>query len=217
MKNLTILLLLMLCSSLFSQNSKVYVYVNIDSARIKLDNTFKGIAYKVLPFIIETKDGKHEIIAEGEGSNVTMNLFKIKKGDSIQVFCLLPANLELKDFKPVLINSSESEPVFLVTEEPATFDGGDLSKFYQWVANNIKYPESLYQKGFSGKIYVEFVVNTKGDVEGAKVLRGIHPLLEEEAVRVIMSSPKWKPAKQGGRDVKQMFTLPVLFNIWETN
>jgi periplasmic protein TonB len=109
----------------------------------------------------------------------------------------------------------KEEPVFLVVEEPATFQGGDLGNFNAWVGQNIKYPQLAVENGISGKVFVQFAVNAKGQVVDAKVLRGVDPSLDQEAIRVVMSSPKWTPPKQGGRPVKQQFTLPVVFRLSE--
>jgi protein TonB len=107
------------------------------------------------------------------------------------------------------------EQAFLVVEEPATFQGGDLNNFNNWVGQNIKYPQLAVENGISGKVYVQFAVNSKGQVVDAKVLRGVDPSLDQEAIRVVQSSPKWTPPKQGGRPVKQLFTLPVVFRLQE--
>jgi TonB family protein len=68
-------------------------------------------------------------------------------------------------------------------------------------------------KGISGKVYVQYAVNTTGEVVDVKVIRSANPLLDEEAVRVIKSSPKWEPAKQRGKIVKQQFTIPIAFTL----
>lgn len=105
----------------------------------------------------------------------------------------------------------EEEPVFIVVEEQATFQGGDVNSFREWVIKNIKYPTIAAENGVSGKVFVQYAVNSKGDVVDVKVVRGVDPSLDKEAIRVIMSSPKWEPAKQRGVKVKQQFTIPIAF------
>lgn len=209
MKNLTFILLLMISSSVLSQHSKVYVYVNVDSANIILDEINQGIALKGLPMILKVKKGEHEIIAQKGSDSFSRQTFRLRKNDSIQVFCTSRNN----QTKPKLQEVKE-EPVFLVVEEPATFNGNDLSSFHKWVSENLKYPESLFQKGCGGKLYVQFIVNATGNVENANILAGFNNEFDQEAVRVITSSPLWGPAKQGGRAVKQLFTIPIIFNPW---
>ncbi len=124
-----------------------------------------------------------------------------------------PTEIVVEEKKEEVIE--KDEPAFLVVEEPATFQGGDLNNFNAWVGQNIKYPQLAVENGISGKVYVQFAVNNKGQVVDAKVLRGIDPSLDQEAIRVVQSSPRWTPPKQGGRPVKQLFTLPVVFRLQE--
>ncbi len=105
----------------------------------------------------------------------------------------------------------QEEPVFFVVEESATFEGGDLESFRNWVQKHIVYPEIAVENGITGKAIVQFCVNHAGDVTDVKVLRGVDPALDEEAVRVLKLSPKWSPGKQGGKAVKQLFTMPITF------
>jgi protein TonB len=124
-----------------------------------------------------------------------------------------PTTIVVEEKKEEVVEKEEAP--FLVVEEPATFQGGDLSNFNAWVLQNIKYPQLAVENGISGKVYVQFTVNQKGMVTDAKVLRGVDNSLDQEAIRVIQSSPKWTPPKQGGRPVKQLFTLPVVFKLQE--
>lgn len=105
----------------------------------------------------------------------------------------------------------EDEPVFIFVEEQASFQGGDVNTFRTWVEKNLVYPPVASENGIFGKVIVQFAVNSKGEVVDAKVLRSVDPSLDKETIRVIMMSPKWVPAKQGGRAVKQQFVIPVSF------
>jgi periplasmic protein TonB len=115
---------------------------------------------------------------------------------------------------PIEVDPIDPEPQTLMTvSEPAMFNGGDLNEFNKWVAQNLKYPQLAIENQIQGKVIVQFVVNTKGKIETAAILRGVDPSLDEEAKRVILSSPLWTPPKQNGRPVKQLFTLPVAFKL----
>jgi len=103
------------------------------------------------------------------------------------------------------------EQVFIVVEQQASFQGSDVNSFRDWVTKHLKYPDIAIRKGISGKVYVQYAINSKGDVVDVKVIRGIDPSLDKEAIRVISSSPKWEPAKQRGTKVKQQFTIPIAF------
>lgn len=105
------------------------------------------------------------------------------------------------------------ERPFISVDIPAQFEGGDINNFNKWVAKNIKYPQLAVENGITGRVYVQFVVNSKGKVEKVTILRGTDPLLDQEAIRVIESSPLWSAPQQGGRPVKQLFSLPVIFKL----
>jgi TonB family protein len=105
-----------------------------------------------------------------------------------------------------------SEPQFVFVEEQAMFQGGSLDQFRQWVQQNLSYPADAVQKGQSGRITIQFSVSSKGKVGNVKILRGSGvPSLDNEAVRLILSSPIWKPARQKGSNVAQQFVMPIIF------
>jgi periplasmic protein TonB len=121
----------------------------------------------------------------------------------------VPENIEVvKEEEPVIV---EEEPAFVFVEEQATFQGGDVGTFREWVQKNLVYPPVAVENGIFGRVTVQFAVNSKGEVVDVKILRGVDPSLDKETIRVIMSSPKWGAAKQGGRAVKQQFVIPVIF------
>lgn len=103
----------------------------------------------------------------------------------------------------------------LAVDEQATFQGGTVDDFLIWVQDNIYYPEDALEYGSSGTVSVQFTVSPDGEIVDVNVLRGVTPSLDEEAKRVILSSPQWVPAKQGGNNVTQQFTIPVVFTLTE--
>ena len=106
----------------------------------------------------------------------------------------------------------EAIPFALVEEKPQ-FQGGDANTFSKWVAQHLEYPEIAKENGVSGRVMVQFTVNPNGSVSDVKVLRGVDPSLDREAVRVIQSSPKWTPGKQRDRAVKVTYQFPVIFQL----
>lgn len=107
----------------------------------------------------------------------------------------------------------EEEPAFVFVEEQATFQGGSLETFREWVQKNLVYPPVAVENGIFGRVTVQFAVNSRGEVVDVKILRGVDPSLDKETIRVINASPKWGAAKQGGRAVKQQFVMPVIFQL----
>ena len=75
------------------------------------------------------------------------------------------------------------------------------------------YPESAKENGVQGRVTLQFTVEKDGTVTNVKVLRGIDPALDKEAVRVVSMSPKWKPGKQRNRTVPVTYIFPVIFQL----
>jgi periplasmic protein TonB len=96
-------------------------------------------------------------------------------------------------------------------EESATFNGGNINQFRDWVIKNMTYPVEAMNNGIEGKVYIIFAVNSKGKVCNISLKRGVHPSLDEAVIRTVLNSPDWMPAKQNGTPVKQMFSLIVYF------
>ena len=102
--------------------------------------------------------------------------------------------------------------VFRVVEEMPEFVGG-MAECMKYLAANVKYPTEAIEKGIQGRVIVQMVVTKEGDIAETKIARGIDPLLDAEALRVVSSMPKWKPGKQKGEAVNVMYTLPVMFRL----
>ena len=91
-----------------------------------------------------------------------------------------------------------------------TFPGG-MGAVMQYLSTNIKYPMEAENKGIQGRVICTFIVGADGSISNVKVSRSVDPLLDNEAVRVIKSMPKWNPGKINGKPCRVKFTLPVTF------
>jgi TonB family protein len=98
------------------------------------------------------------------------------------------------------------------TREKAQPTGG-LEAFYRHVGKVIKYPANARRKGIEGKVFVQFIVQKDGTLTDFGVVKGIGGGCDEEALRSVMSSPKWQPGKRRGRPVNQRYTLPIQFKL----
>ena len=106
----------------------------------------------------------------------------------------------------------KEKEVFYEVEEMPTFNGGDAGEeFRKYIARNLRYPESAAKKGISGRVIVQFMVNEIGKVVEPLVVRSVDPALDEEALRLVESSPRWTPGKQKGKPVNVLFDFPVNF------
>ncbi len=101
--------------------------------------------------------------------------------------------------------------VFDVVEEMPQYPGGPQALF-EFLSNNVKYPEEAEKAGIQGRVIATFVVEKDGSVSNAKVVKSVDPLLDAEALRVISAMPKWKPGKQNGKVVRVKYTVPLSFH-----
>ena len=99
-----------------------------------------------------------------------------------------------------------------MVEQQPEFPGGQQA-MYKWLGDHINYPPVAAEEGVQGKVIVEFVVSKTGAVENVRVLRGSHPALDKEAIRVVKAMPNWNPGRNNGNPVKVTYTLPVTFKL----
>ena len=124
--------------------------------------------------------------------------------------------VEIKDY---VVEQQEEEVVeeeevpFAIVEQKPTFQGGDANTFTKWVFSKIVYPEIAKENGVQGRVTLQFTIDTDGSVKNVRVLRGVDSSLDKEAVRVVSSSPKWKPGMQRNKPVKVKYTFPVVFQL----
>ena len=122
--------------------------------------------------------------------------------------------VEIMDYVEVEEEVVEEEAIpFQLVEEKPSFQGGDANQFSKWVNQRLVYPEIAKENGVQGRVTLQFTVEKDGSVTKVKVLRGVDPSLDKEAVRVVSSSPKWKPGKQRDRAVPVTYTFPVIFQL----
>ena len=106
----------------------------------------------------------------------------------------------------VAFGDCDVKPTFFGSSDPSFF----LSR---WVYTYLRYPQYAVENGIRGRVQVSFVIDEKGKVRDVKVVKGVHPSLDDEAVRVIEASPDWKPGKLGGKPVRSYLTLNVEFKL----
>ena len=134
--------------------------------------------------------------------------YESKSGKVVKVLARVSMNIPVE----LSVKGDEQEQVFFIVEHMPEYPGGDL-EMRKFIADNIKYPEEAKAKGLSGKVFVQFVINKEGDVVNAKIARGVDPILDNEAIRVVLSMPKWKPGSQRGKTVNVSFTVPITFEL----
>jgi len=103
-----------------------------------------------------------------------------------------------------------AEPLFIVEVMPS-FRGGNLTKFHDWVQKRTNYPQEAIDNKIKGTVILTFIVEKDGSVSNVTIVKGVHPLLDNEAVKAISESPKWSPGLQRGQPVRVRFLIPLIF------
>jgi len=120
--------------------------------------------------------------------------------------------VDIQDYREAEVEEEEVEeeaiPFQLVEQKPS-FNGGDANEFSKWVNSRLQYPEIAKENGVQGRVTLMFTVEADGRVTNVRVVRGVDESLDKEAVRVVSSSPKWKPGRQRDRAVKVTYTFPL--------
>lgn len=161
----------------------------------------KELLANIIPHVVEKADSIELIPID-----VLLGMNGINKPVDPDITIIKPAD-------PIPVPDYDPEPPTMCPEESAMFQGGNVLNFRKWVSENIHYPEDAMHEGIFGKVIVQFCVNKKGEVVDIKLLRTIDPAIDNETIRVISSSPRWNPAKQGGNPVKQLFVIPFQFEM----
>lgn len=100
----------------------------------------------------------------------------------------------------------DQRPMFLNSADPKQF-------MEKWVYQYLKYPQEAVRDGVQGRVMVEFVIGIDGKVTDVKVVKGVSPELDAEAVKVVSASPKWRPARLKGEKVRCSMTIPIEFRL----
>ena len=110
------------------------------------------------------------------------------------------------DGKVISFNDIDVRPTFMGSSDPSVF-------MEKWVYQYLKYPKEALDAGNQGRVLVDFVVDASGNVKDVKVSRGVSPALDEEAIRIVSASPKWKPGRHRGKKVSTSITIAVEFRL----
>lgn len=144
-----------------------------------------------------------------------------QRGKNVDVQFTLPVVFSLSEkqqnyeTEQVVLTSTKDkkyEPFFVVEQMPK-FNNQDVEAAREYMAKNVKYPETAAKQGIQGKVFISFVVEEDGSVSAVKIEQGVNPVLDMEAIRAAESMPKWTPGYQRGKAVRVKITLPVNFTL----
>ncbi|MCG8473923.1 MAG: M56 family metallopeptidase [Cytophagales bacterium] len=134
---------------------------------------------------------------------------QLAKGDQNQT-PFVPGDRQLRfaDLQKVCNNT-----IFTKADQSPSFKHGGLEAFYQWAQRQIDYPQEARDKHIEGKVLAEFVVEEDGTIDHIRILKGLSKELDQEAISVLKSSPKWNPGLSQGHPVKVRLVLPINFSL----
>lgn len=208
----------------------------VDSTQYPAEAEKDGIQGRVITSFIVHKDGSTSDINILKGVDSLLDAEAIRvlslmpkwmpgmlNGENVNVRFTLPVVFRLsKDEEEVAVSEIENEEVtdseidehevFVVVDELAEFPGG-VDAMMDFLSKNIKYPKEAEKRKVEGRVIVNFIVNKDGSFSDIKIVRGTYPLLDAEAVRVILKMPNWEPAKIKGELVRARYTVPIVFKL----
>ena len=153
---------------------------------------------------------KTEITVITDVLNIVTNDEKIETGFDFAEF---DEDVEIIQQVAVEEEEIEEDQPFVKVEEMPSFQGGDIQTFRNWVQSKVRYPQIAQENNISGRVFLMFVVERDGTLTNIQVLQTPDSSLSDEAIRVLKTSPKWKPGKQRNQAVRVKYTLPIDFRI----
>jgi TonB family protein len=151
------------------------------------------------------KMGGQDIKVVEQGDIVTME-GEVKQDQALDI--QKPESVEMPNGMVV----DTREDAFDVVEQMPEFPGGPKAMM-EYLMKNVSYPKTAFDANIQGRVIAQFVVDKEGTVRGAHVVKSVDPALDNEALRVINSMPKWTPGRQNGKAVNVKYTIPVTFNL----
>lgn len=108
-------------------------------------------------------------------------------------------------------DGTETDDPFFLVEVMPSFRGGDINRFREWVQRRTNYPQAAIEAGIKGKVYLTFIIEPDGSVSNVTVVRGVAPIIDNEAVKAIQASPRWSPGLQRGQPVRVRYSMWLNF------
>jgi len=138
------------------------------------------------------------------------------RADSVEEMAVIgdtitPKPKSNKKKKPKETTDSEDNKVFgdLIEQQPS-FPGGTTAMM-EWITNHLRYPKQYAEGGVTGRVIVQFTVDIKGRIRDAVIVRSLDFLCDREAIRLVLSMPRWNPGALNGKKLPVKYTLPISF------
>jgi TonB family protein len=108
------------------------------------------------------------------------------------------------------------DDIFVVAETMPQYPGGD-AELLNFIKNNIKYPDAAKAEKIEGRVAIKFIINIDGNAEDPVVLKGVNPILDSEALRVVGLLKGFQPGTKSGKAVGVYYVVPITFSLPKTN
>lgn len=220
--------------SFLATSSRKFFKVGLASSILLSILAFKLPIYQKAPSIIilepEEEDGIFTISVQLPEEKKEIKTEKVISTPPAPVQKIIPVLAEIvepiepsKTIEPLKTTNQITAPsLSLPDPTPSTYTGivEKMPEFYggeaallSYLSNKIKYPSMALEYDIEGKVYVRFTINNKGEVVNAEIAKGVHKLLDDEALRVVKSMPNWQAGEQNGKKVNVVLIIPVNFEI----
>ena len=146
-------------------------------------------------------------VGNGENKNAESNA-EVK--DTATVDNSKAETTDVKFDSKVAARNTETDTVMDKCEVMPKFPGGE-SGMMKFLTENVKYPKEALDKGITGRVLVEFVVERDGSINDVKIMKSVDPILDKEAMRIAKAMPKWKPGTIDGKAVRVKYIMPLTF------
>ncbi|TWR30448.1 TonB family protein [Mucilaginibacter pallidiroseus] len=200
---------------------------NIKYPKAERENNVQGRV--VLTFVVEADGSLSDIkVAKSVSRNIDAEALRVMKASpkwqpgiqnkhKVRVQYAVPIQFALSaDNNVDKAASPASGAVFSAVEQSPGFPGGQQA-FEKYIVTNLNYPQQARDNHVQGRVIITFVVEKDGSLSNMKVVRSVGSGTDEEAVRVLAASPKWKPGMQSGKPVRVQYTVPITFSLAEAN
>ena len=168
---------------------------------------------EIVPIVRDTPPEPPKAPAIPQFSEILTIVDDNVKTDDVIIFDDSDIEVPVYVYRELVVDDpvEEEDIPFVLVEQKPTFQGGDANDFSRWISQHLDYPEIAKANGVQGRVMVQFTVQKDGTVGNVKLLRGVDPSLDKEALRVVALSPKWEPGRQRDRSVNVTYQFPVIF------
>ncbi|WP_321515634.1 TonB family protein [Marinifilum fragile] len=202
--------------------------------KIAKENGIKGRVFVTFIITKEGKIGKTRVV-RGVDPSLDKEAIRVIKsmpdwtpgmqnGVAVNVSYTFPVNFGAGKEKTEILKIKKKDgetfingkKAFTAVDDMPNFPGGHL-EIQKFLARNTVYPKEAQEKGEQGSVFVSFLIDKEGKVSDTKIVRGVAPSLDKEAIRVVNLMPQWEPGKKDGKPVNVLYTVPINFKLGNSN